>query len=161
MSFVIKREKDISRMCWLSSVNGMTIKCNFNTYFVSSTNSTSCCCVIGVFEWPAVGSSALSSPFVELTTYKNTNRIHCNQLFVVVVVIEQIIRCNLYVRRYNNGISVIFKVVNIDKYIIVLFQTEKRELLCVSMWFHFNCLSQIVNYHSHVFVCVCVFVTVT
>lgn len=41
-----------------------------NTHFVSSTSSTSCCWVIGVFEWPAVGSSAFSSPLCELTTYK-------------------------------------------------------------------------------------------
>lgn len=39
-----------------------------NTHFVSSTSSTSGCCVMGVFECPAVGSSAFSSPLVELTT---------------------------------------------------------------------------------------------
>lgn len=42
---------------------------SWNTDLVSSTTSTSWCgCVMGVLLWPAVGSSAPSSPFVELTT---------------------------------------------------------------------------------------------
>ena len=49
------------------------------TYFVSSTKSASGCCVIGVFECPAVGSSVFSSPFVELTTwnkYRQINKVY-------------------------------------------------------------------------------------
>lgn len=38
-------------------------------HLVSSSNSTSGGCVIGVLLWPAVGSSAFNSPFVELTTW--------------------------------------------------------------------------------------------
>jgi len=37
---------------------------------VSSTISVSACAVIGVLEWPAVGSSFANSPLVELTTFK-------------------------------------------------------------------------------------------
>lgn len=38
------------------------------SYLVSDCVSNSACAVIGVLECPAVGSSAFSSPFVELTT---------------------------------------------------------------------------------------------
>lgn len=48
------------------------------THFVSSTISTSGCWVIGVFEWPAVGSSAFNSPLVELTTCKKLTEISWN-----------------------------------------------------------------------------------
>lgn len=37
-------------------------------HLASSTTSTSACAVIGAFEWAASGSSAFSSPLVELTT---------------------------------------------------------------------------------------------
>lgn len=38
------------------------------SYLVSSTISVSAGAVIGVLEWPAVGSSVANSPLVELTT---------------------------------------------------------------------------------------------
>lgn len=39
------------------------------TYLASSTTSTSAWAVIGALEWAARGSSAFSSPLVELTTW--------------------------------------------------------------------------------------------
>lgn len=55
------------RMCESNKI--VSCRCSHNTHLVSSTISTSCCWVMGVLECPAVGSSAFSSPLVELTTY--------------------------------------------------------------------------------------------
>lgn len=49
------------------------LKTSKYTYLVSSTTSTSGG-VIGVLEWPAVGSSPPGSPFMELTTCTTDTR---------------------------------------------------------------------------------------
>lgn len=89
------------------------------SYFVSDCVSNSVCAVIGVLECPAVGSSAFSSPFVELTTcgcqkrkeiFSQVAHSETNSLFAYLYLIYCILLnfhklslINAYIRRPNDN----------------------------------------------------------